>query len=343
MASQQLQLAYLRSYQSSGAYDLPLPTLPAYISTLSLEPHPYKVRAHGTLMTLQHKEKQAAINHRINSLGARLAKLMDTHIVTILSYLDTDLFTITMTSQYLYIISLAHDGLFRDACSAAFPDALRTNYLSADPRANDDPELTFSWRDQYQFLLNPTRNPRLPPHVPLTTCPAIYSDAIYRSHLCRSILPPPLPTENNSGVTLVNSVTDCSYSTFLNHESSNTPLLLKGVTTGTPLGKWTPQFLTRSQEGYRTTSTQSPHAPSAQFAAYNKYCTTVFSESPYYLFDRSFNDKLKRVGIGEGGEKGWEKVRRSDGGRRGARKIGEERAGKRRATAEKWTRDARVN
>ena len=65
-------------------------------------------------------ERSAAVKRRASSLGS-LHRLMDAHLLEVLSYLSLSLFQATATSKYLYSLTLSSDALYRDAAAAAFP------------------------------------------------------------------------------------------------------------------------------------------------------------------------------------------------------------------------------
>jgi hypothetical protein len=253
-------------------------------------------------MTLETDEKRAAITRRTAALGS-LASLMDVHLLDILSYLCVDLFSVTGTSKYLYSLTLGSDGLYRDACCEKYAGAMSAGtYRSNIGSGSGDP--AWSWRDQFYFKICQDVGQTFEPHVVLSGLPPVYCDAIYRGFLCRAILPPPLPsTKTMPGSALVDEVEDCTYETFVKYEESNTPLLLKNITKGTSVLSWTVDRLaavsasTEATTTFRTTSTQSRHAPNTTIASYASYCNGVFSESPFYLFDRSFMEKIEGCGF----------------------------------------------
>jgi len=141
------------------------------------------------------------------------------------------------------------------------------------------------------------------PHQPMRI-PNVYSDDIYRSHLCRSFAIPPVwlqPHEASTETTThhyhtevdtiaVEDLTAAKF--FADYEERNRPVVVRGAANGNAVDKWKDwEYLTRhnSKGSYRSTSGAAPLPGNFDLEAYRDYTvsTEYLEESPLYLFDRT--------------------------------------------------------
>jgi hypothetical protein len=146
------------------------------------------------------------------------------------------------------------------------------------------------------------------PQTPMRI-PNIYSDTIYRSHLCRSFAIPSQWLEqtsindndertsknvNTQEVDTV-SVDDLTAKQFFaNYEGRNQPLVVRGAANGKAVDRWKDwEYLIRknstTKTSFRSTSGAAPLPGNFSLEAYRDYTTSTqyLEESPLYLFDRT--------------------------------------------------------
>jgi hypothetical protein len=184
-----------------------------------------------------------------------------------------------------------------------------------------------SWKDTYALMFhgNGSNNnssdgtdaiPTFRPHKPMRI-PNIYSDTIYRSHLCRSFAIPPQWLEQASVETttmeegdkttkkscsssyikevdtvLIDDLTPTTF--FADYEGRNQPVVVRGAANGKAVDRWKDwDYLTNknstNKKSYRSTSGAAPLPGNFSLEAYRDYTrsTTYLEESPLYLFDRT--------------------------------------------------------
>jgi len=176
-----------------------------------------------------------------------------------------------------------------------------------------------SWKDTYVLMFhgsscnNDDRTPMFRPHQPMRI-PNIYSDNIYRSHLCRSFAIPSLwleqtpvedPIEENKKSTKIGfgynkevdaiSMDDMTPTKFFaDYEERNQPVVVRGAANGKSVDRWKNwDYLTNKnsakKKSYRSTSGNAPLPGNFSLEAYRDYTqsTNYLEESPLYLFDRT--------------------------------------------------------
>ncbi|VEU39297.1 unnamed protein product [Pseudo-nitzschia multistriata] len=141
------------------------------------------------------------------------------------------------------------------------------------------------------------------PHRPMRM-PNVYSDDIYRSHLCRSFAIPPAWLKSQDASTEGTqqhwhrevdniAVDDLNAETFFaNYEEKNQPVVVSGAANGSAVEKWKEwDYLTskNTKDSYRSTSGAAPLPGNFSLEAYRDYTvsTRYLEESPLYLFDRT--------------------------------------------------------
>lgn len=168
-----------------------------------------------------------------------------------------------------------------------------------------------SWKDTYVLMFHAL--PTFRPHQPMRI-PNIYSDNIYRSHLCRSFTIPSTWLEHAISETTMEederssklcsayikevdtiSVDDLTPSKFFSdYEERNQPVVVRGAANGKAVDRWKDwNYLTNKnstqKKSYRSTSGAAPLAGNFSLEAYRDYTrsTSYLEESPLYLFDRT--------------------------------------------------------
>ncbi len=199
---------------------------------------------------------------------------------------------LVQTSRYLYVVGHQPE-LWRD-------QVLR----KCDAEKSVISRVGSSWKDTYVLLFHGTEHQ---PHKPMQI-PNIYSDNIYRSHLCRSFAIPSQwleqtnndenATTNNNSSNLVKEVQtiqmeDMPHAKFFqDFEERNQPVVVKGAANGKAVDKWKDwNCLTNKnrKKSYRSTSGAAPLPGNFSLEAYRDYTlsTEYLEESPLYLFDRT--------------------------------------------------------
>jgi hypothetical protein len=168
-----------------------------------------------------------------------------------------------------------------------------------------------TWKDTYVLMFHDNGNDNdnnssatIRPHTPMRM-PNVYSDDIYRSHLCRSFAIPPVWLQETSPDSTKDSashyhkevdairVDDLTATQFFaDFEGRNHPVVVKGAANGKAVDKWVDwRYLTErnSKSSYRSTSGGAPLPGNFTLEAYRDYTesTTYLEESPLYLFDRT--------------------------------------------------------
>ena len=195
---------------------------------------------------------------------------------------------LVQTSRYLYVVGhqpeLWRDQVLRK-CDAAKTVISRVGS---------------SWKDTYVRMFHETK---FKPHKPMPI-PNIYSDNIYRSHLCRSFAIPSQwleqtiddeNTASNNSVKEVDTIKTQDMTPdkfFQDFEVRNQPVVVKGAANGKAVDKWKDwNSLTdkNRKKSYRSTSGAAPLPGNFSLEAYRDYTlsTEYLEESPLYLFDRT--------------------------------------------------------
>ena len=171
-----------------------------------------------------------------------------------------------------------------------------------------------SWKDTFVLMFHGNHDSNgdvmstFIPHKPMRI-PNIYSDDIYRSHLCRSFAIPTAwleqasvatTTKEAKGIGGINevdivSVDDLTPTEFLKkYEDQNQPVVVRGAANGKATSLWNDWgYLLQSnnigKKSYRTTSGAAPLPGNFSLDAYRDYIrsTNYLEESPLYLFDRT--------------------------------------------------------
>eukprot|EP00536_Pseudo-nitzschia_multiseries_P017524 jgi/Psemu1/264353/estExt_Genewise1Plus.C_16050004 len=205
----------------------------------------------------------------------------------------------TATTTTARKITRTADGIFDDKLwqqIISFCDGRSVGRLVQSSRylyvAGHQPEL---WRDQVlrndgnTKTNNHDASSAFRPHQPMRI-PNVYSDDIYRSHLCRSFALPPSWLQQQQQRTQEAPVETSSF--FAEYEERNQPVVVKGAANGKSVDKWKDwEYLTakNTKRSYRSTSGAAPLPGNFSLEAYRDYAvsTRYLEESPLYLFDRT--------------------------------------------------------
>ena len=260
-----------------------IPTMAARLIDFMLieEPHPYGILPEGNRFLGGSNSTVASTTHFItaNIWG------------TILSFFDVStLGKFIQVSRYHYV--LGHQvELWRDL-------VLR--------KSIEISKVGPSWKDTFQLLSNNDNNVdsrnTYKPHQPIRM-EGIYSDDIYRSHLCCSFAIPQAwlhqtTKRANDKVQLVKSVNVNDITPeqfFTQYEEKNQPVVIKQAGDGKACEKWktwnhlVTQKSNKKLKSYRATSGAAPFPANFTLEAYLDYAlsTQYLEESPLYLFDRN--------------------------------------------------------
>ncbi len=210
---------------------------------------------------------------------------------------------LVQTSRYLYLVGHQPE-LWRD-------QVLR----KCETEKSVISRVGSSWKDTYVLMFHTDKDNQnsndaestFRPHEPMPI-PNIFSDNIYRSHLCRSFALPPQwleqtetatnSDENNKTTTFTKEVDRISAETmtpekfFSDYEERNQPVVVTGAANGKAVDKWQNwDSLTKQNRkaSYRSTSGAAPLPGNFSLEAYRDYTlkTKYLEESPLYLFDRT--------------------------------------------------------
>ncbi|KAI9792586.1 MAG: hypothetical protein M1816_002106 [Peltula sp. TS41687] len=229
-----------------------------YSNTAALfPPHPLGIRPAGNAYT-------SKLNLR--SATGFFCRLTDELVNEVLEYLDADSLNRTgCTCKALYAFSRSED-----LWKALF---LKSNSTS--------PKIWLGkWRNTYLGL--PAS------HSSNISCQHLFSDLLYRPYQCSHLN----LTSYTRGIPATNAIPRLSHlsaSTFASAEWVNTPFILTDVVKAWPAYKtWSlPSLLERYGEtSFRAESVDWPLRVYAQYMAHND------DESPLYLFDRAFVEKM---------------------------------------------------
>jgi hypothetical protein len=287
--------------------------------------HPYGVVPYGNI----HLSTRGDDVVRKPGLGPILSRLNDEQLLHVLSYVDGNTLGggVSSSSRFLYVLS-HHDELWRDLCLRRWgeggivvpPPPSSTPTSIGGEGDVDDNSCGGCWKDIYTHnhilastAATPSQTSRsddegakgtrttsssfLRRHVPLRIS-GIYSDALFRSWLCRSFALRPswlevatVPTLNHSDVTV---------DIFLEeYETKNVPLLIKGASNDwDATKKWKDKDYLRNVAGdvqFRATSGAAPLPAKFAMDDYLNYCMCATEEAPMYLFDRSFGTSCPRL------------------------------------------------
>jgi hypothetical protein len=212
----------------------------------------------------------------------------------ILAFCDgKTLVTVVQSSRYLYAAGHQPE-LWRDL-------VLRR----CEKKKADIAQVGPSWKDTYMLLFHHKKedssNREQPPrynHTPMQV-PGIYSDTLYRSHVCRSFnIPSAWLEQPSDGSTHKNEVPRISVDKltreefFEKYEQPNYPVIIKGAGKSRALSEWQdPDYMrqhTAPSTSFRTTSGGAPLPANFTLDAYTGYSNfSYLEESPLYLFDRT--------------------------------------------------------
>ena len=160
-----------------------------------------------------------------------------------------------------------------------------------------------SWKDTYVNMFHGNGSNSCPQHrpIPLT---GVYSDELYRTHLCRSFAIPSAWLEEsseNESIPCYKEVTrihvdEVTPKHFFEHyENQNIPVLIEGAGKGKACKLWSdPNYLQNHNAKFKTfraTSGAAPLPANFTLESYQEYCKfSYLEESPLYLFDRTAFD-----------------------------------------------------
>ncbi|KAK5283777.1 hypothetical protein LTR20_008544 [Exophiala xenobiotica] len=225
------------------------------VSTTETDQHPLGVRPAGNALT--------ASENAQNYMG-RFGQLPDSFLLLLLEYLDTSaLVNLGATCRGLYAYS-TFDQLWRD---------IAVNDMKED----------FSWRGSWRASVR---------HLPTSKlakvdCRSLYSDALHRPFLCSQISLPPYI----SGIPKQNEIPrrrDLLPAEF-NDSWVDRPFILTE-----PVKKWQVYKDWDQQSILTKHGNTSFHAEAVDWPlkTYAAYMASTRDESPIYLFDRAFVEKM---------------------------------------------------
>jgi hypothetical protein len=159
-----------------------------------------------------------------------------------------------------------------------------------------------SWKDTYLLIFEHKKDSSRDPgcHTPMEVS-GIYSDTLYRSHLCRSFNIPSAWLEPSDGThknevprISVDKLTSVEF--FEKYERPNYPVVIRGAGKSRALSEWQdPEYMQqhtstepKDYRSFRTTSGGAPLPANFTLPAYMGYSNfSYLEESPLYLFDRT--------------------------------------------------------
>lgn len=197
----------------------------------------------------------------------------DEQWINILEWLSgKDLAQFSRASRYCYVIAHTPE-LWRDLVLAK------------------EQTLTFAnptWKETFVSQVSKTAES----HRPLSI-PGIYSDYMFRQHLCRSFsIPETWLQGRGTSVRLMEASDVCIQEFLRSYEEPNTPVLLRGgASRWSASKKWTDDSYCQSAtkgRTFRTTSGMARRSANFTWSAYRSYCqSSLLEEGPLYLFDRT--------------------------------------------------------
>ena len=303
-----------RAHSGSGCGGACLPPLPGTDEERDgprggggMPGHPYGALPYGNIVG-----DAAGDRVRRSGLGPGLRALNDEQLLSVMSYVDgPSLARGAAASRFLYAVC-HHEELWRDLCLRRWGDGGEGGLSVPSPDEGRDGARTEGggeekptggcWRDVYAYnhlrccAAPPATRPPFRRHVPIRVR-GVYSDALFRSFLCRSfaIHPSWLAAQTVPAVPIGEMTTR----RFLEeYERTNTPVLLRGASADWPaVRRWNPSYLRGVAGGrpFRATSGAAPLPASFELDDYLNYCASAAEESPLYLFDRTFAAKCPRL------------------------------------------------
>ncbi|KAH0543056.1 hypothetical protein FGG08_002569 [Glutinoglossum americanum] len=232
----------------------------------TVPPHPLDVKPAGNAFT-------AAYNLR-NTSGGLFSALADELIIQILEFLDgSSLLRVGATCKVLYAF-------------AAADDLWKTLFI-------EKPHDQFIWRGTWRrtFLdLETHRESKIP-------CTGLFSDLLYRPHFCThtSILPYATNIPQQNKIPRLENLDQEAFSSYW----VDKPFILTLPVKEWPVyQQWSMHALLRQYADvvFRAEAVDWP------FHTYIEYMKDCHDESPLYLFDRAFVEKMK-LKVGTEGEK----------------------------------------
>ncbi|KAI1490688.1 F-box domain-containing protein [Biscogniauxia mediterranea] len=205
-----------------------------------------------------------------------MARLPDEMILHMLEYLDTDsLRDIGFTCRFLYAFS-------------QLDDLWKTLFLESQDASTETPPWRGSWRSTHL---------KIPSGQQATIdCSNVYSDVVHRPFVCAHIALEKYATSipKRNEISRLDSLT---YDDFA-QDWSNTPFILTRCIQTWPVCRdWSIQELGRKYSDVRFRA----EAVDWPFSTYQDYMSNSDDESPLYLFDRGFAEKMDvAVGRSEG-------------------------------------------
>ena len=226
--------------------------------------HPLGVRPSGNALTS---------NHNLQTSMGLFGRIPDALVLLLFEYLDQDsLVNAGRTCRGLFAYS-AYDQVWRDL-------------------ALSDPPADFQWQGSWRASVRRLKSP----HLPIVDCSHLFSDALHRPFLCSQLdldaYALNIPSRNR-----IPRLTDLSPEVF-DATWTNRPFILTQ-----PVKQW-PVYCQWSQDRLLQRfgeTTFRAEAVDWQLNTYVKYMNDSVDESPLYLFDRQFVDKMDLV-VGEGGD-----------------------------------------
>eukprot|EP00041_Stephanoeca_diplocostata_P010089 m.160232 g.160232 ORF g.160232 m.160232 type:complete len:525 (+) comp18015_c0_seq5:399-1973(+) len=216
-----------------------------------------------------------ALESRKQGLGM-LSVLSDELLLEILGHLDNmrDLCSFVCVSSQCYV--LGH-----------VPDLWREIVLSLCEQSGKGFNFIYTWKDTAIRMIKP--HVALRAHQPCAFRP-YYSDYLFQSWLCASLQ---IPTSWLS-VDNIDRRSSLSQHDFIKeYEVPNRPVLISDVVTSWPaFNKWNLDYLISATHGQEFEAGPVRMSPKA----YWQYASSVEEESPLYLFDPDFADKVPALG-----------------------------------------------
>jgi hypothetical protein len=252
------------------------------------DPHPYGVLPGGNQLFNDDADNTGTKKNKNN-----VSCLSESLWQDVLSFCDSGtLSRMVQVSRYFYVAGHQPE-LWRDL-------VLRHS-VTLTPTEHNPPS---SWKDVYVSLFynnNHPQNNNNKKHVPMNLSGKVYSDFLYRNHLCRSFAIPSawleddgLTSNTSRPVPSVDYASMTANQFFDGYESKNMPVLVRGAASTTRAHQhWKdPNYLLKTQTSdtaFRATSGAAPLPADFTLPAYLQYCQEFSSheESPLYLFDRN--------------------------------------------------------
>lgn len=233
-----------------------------HLSSASVRKHPLGVRPSGNALTA---DQDLSL-----SMGI-FGRIPDALLLLLLEWLDEDaLLKLSRTCRGLFAYA-THDQLWRDL-------------------ALNSPTDDFTWRGSWRSSLL-----RLSKPSPRVDCRFLFSDALYRPFQCTNVSLPAF-SENIPPNNRIKRLSELSLGDFTTTWANKPFVLTEPVKNWAAYREWDGRQLLAQYGDVRFRA----EAVDWKLADYWKYMQNNQDESPLYLFDRSFVQKMDLV-VGKGG------------------------------------------